>query len=323
MRTLFTSTKKPVYLKVADKPISNKEHHIERLNAEEIEDKFCFMYNENITMDDNLAQHFEQKKEPLITDKITSKIQYRIENPLNDSLVVAFIDKLAGYGVFTQQPIDAGTIVMLYAGQYEYENKADYRLNSSLVFHPDFEKRHKQTRMNEYQWTVSEKYGINAGLIGGIARFVQHMPEDITTELSVIQGGTDLEALRTLWTIYSQDDCPFTHPADIALLKEQLVDHLKLSNPETNETKEILRRQPIASANLIAQMATYQGVSFTYFIATRSIGVNEQLGVSYGKGDYWENQGVKPGFFNKKSGYVQVVYPMPDLENDTKMGNIL
>lgn len=50
------------------------------------------------------------------------KVTHRLENPLNESLVVCHIDDEVGYGVFTTETIECGEIICLYSGLFELKD---------------------------------------------------------------------------------------------------------------------------------------------------------------------------------------------------------
>ncbi len=307
MRPIFKNYN-PGYLLVSETPLV-PNGNIKSLNLNEINEKFNFDYDENIFLpefvDDIKFGHATER------EFILKKIKERLKNPLNEKLVVCFIDDSVGYGVFTKEFIAAGTIIGLYAGQVDspYGHPEDY----GMAFPPNFR--------------------VNARHVGGITRFIQHMPYSFDKIGSEINSCPDID---TAVRLIDANGIFFSDQNDLIKidymrksgldnqLKQFATDQISALRDTTKAeqaemaAKSFLRNIPdLATANVRQYLIQYKDRPVLYFQTLYDIHPGEQLGVSYGL-SYWDTRGHSPRYFDKQGRVIPTEDYLPSLESIVK-----
>lgn len=98
-------TDSPDYLLVSDRPITEFDAVVERLSRDQIKEKFGLDYNETIVqVEGHTFPSFSEKhsENESYFEVMKNRLLERLQQPLNDSLVVCHIDAEVGKGVFVQ-----------------------------------------------------------------------------------------------------------------------------------------------------------------------------------------------------------------------------
>lgn len=303
--------KSPDFIKVSDKPITDKDCIINMLLKHDMLLTFCFEYTENIVLDTTAYKTLIKNQKHTTKElnpgqrQLIEKIKNRLKYPLNNSLVVSFINETVGYGLFTQENIKSGTIIGLYSGQFETIAGAQYSLPAELILNPGFSKMKQKCEAGDYVSVCCHGGGkLNAGLVGGLLRFIQHMPTNEVQILQKLEQATTIEALNTLdFLAYGVCMDDKTVPA----IKQELDHAIRSSFSSLSENASIQQalNNPdlhLASANINYVNINYYGFPIVCMIAARDILATEQLGWDYGEA-YWTYRGQSPAYFNKQTGY--------------------
>jgi hypothetical protein len=317
------------YLLVADKPITQSDVTIERLSRNEIAERFHFHYSENVHVGKAAQKNASREKVDSTIVEVQKKLldatEARLRNPFNDSLVVCAINDKVGSGVFTTKPINCGTVISVYAGQHETQREnGDYFTETkeyaslAISLEKIVEKILITTQNNDYNSNaMGDSARVNAGFVGGIARFIQHMPTDIERVCENIDNA-DLSTFLKIASSYGQcfPESETPPPAiELFFAKERVKEHIRgvcaLTEPEPKIKRALNNPSiPIASANTVFVDFIYKGVKVQAVVAIRDIEANEQLGIDYGT--YWKSREQKPEYFDKNTGYVlapEVLFP--------------
>lgn len=293
------NSKSPNFVWVADKPIGLGGIP-KKIPIEELEKKCNFKYCEDIFLSNQVPvdQKFGHKSEDR---QIWEKINARLNNPLNDNLVLCFIDDKVGYGVFANEIIEAGTIIGIYAGYVEdrtIEDAAQKAVN------------------NDYNMSlINSKFRINASKCGGITRFIQHLPFSIKEMIRTIRESDVhsllkiLEGHSTYFTNHQvkeltkcdQRELMYTKNLNISALEQTITNNGLLGELEENELLET--NSDLATANIRSFKLEYNQKLILYLQACRKIEKGEQLGISYTSG-YWVRKGEIPRYFYKNGEMV-------------------
>jgi hypothetical protein len=285
-------------LLVSDKPITQPDANIQELNLSEIYEKFSFTYSEDVELSDNLTsedeglgkEHKDLRIQALEAHLIQNVLE-RIRHSLNTSLIVCRIDEEVGYGVFTAAPIEAGSVIGLYAGQL-CNRRGDHSIG-------------------DYGYGINKSNAIDAFSVGGITRFIQHMP----TYLMPIYQQIDDADFKNLKKIASTYSIALPPDPDFEPSIEQLSptkdfikgcienEHKGLGDVNSKMQAMLDAGLPIASANTMWAPFIYQGRTLQCLVAMRAIAANEQLGVDYGP-NYWGLRRISPKYFHKNTGAV-------------------
>jgi hypothetical protein len=276
-RVELFSIPSPKYIKVADKPIYHSDAVVKKIGVEEIQQKFNFEYFENFLVKK------EQIGRDVQLDQNACDVLNRLRNPLNDSLVVCKIDDDIGYGVFTEQPIEMGAVIGIYAGV----------VNTNAYKDP------------VYSMSGGE-FGIKAIRMGGLMRFIQHMPNCTYKFLEQIEQAENKNELYVIANARAMNN-EFKPGNNNETVKKHLMEDYVHNAQKDNENEPIFEqllkeKARVAESNTSFISFRYKGMKLTIIIATRRIEAKEQLGVSYGF-DYWERKGA-PYLFNADTGYI-------------------
>lgn len=316
------------YIRVADKPFGDSGMQLDNLSAKALRQKFQFHHCET----PNYAKHRDLHKSSLLLAK---QILAHLAQPLQESLILCPINALVGYGVFTTEAINAGTIVGLYTGKIESSAiGSDYGLSlpEDLPF-------------------PAGDWQLNAINEGGITRFIQHMPSglgpvlkeideaDQSQFLSYIRGNgivtygdlcriivpancydalsphhelaiehqhfqTRLPQCKVLFTRLFYNNA--LKPEELTALKQLCqikIKHEFLLYPLCADElshkpflQQAISDQRLALANIFCDFIILDDKPWCYFIANRHIAAGQQLGMSYGY-DYWSGRLKVPGYF--------------------------
>ncbi len=231
------------------------------------------------------------------------KVEERFKKPLNGSMVVAYINDTVGYGLFTQKNIACGSIIALYSGQFESPSGAAYELTSALMRHPNFPAMQEKAVSGDYAADLVAGTKTNAAVLGGMARFMQHMPiNERETLVALNNATTTIELVQFLYCGVNIAGKPLN------VAKAALRSALQAAfsrDPYNSAVQQAINDPitPIASANVHRVASDYKGYPFSFMVASRDIVAGEQLGWSYGDDSYWKNRGLRPLFFDKNTGY--------------------
>ena len=296
MKNLFNTTS-PNFLLVSDSPLTS-DRQIEKIDEDVIKERFNFEYRENVIIPDSLERKTRQQKRP--HDIPWEKIQERLVSPLNNQLVVCFIDESVGYGLFTTTLIKAGTIIGLYAGNLEEISGID-----------------------DYGMGIGDtSLRINAHQVGGITRFIQHMPAKPHSSAEFLNKAT-----KEAFVEIAKNHGIYFQPQELnalnkeAVLRETKATYFSQFTTLKPEQEDILEGDPlekileIATANVKAFTTTYHQKPILYFQAIRDIQPQEQLGLNYGC-DYWAKRGKIPHYFYQNG---QIVPRNQYIDIDAKM----
>lgn len=304
-------TVNPGYLLVSDKPLY-LEGEIRRVALEEITEKFGFQYEEDIFLSDEFFDHNFGHIDEL--GFIWEKIVARLKNPLNEKLVVCFIDEEVGYGVFSKEFIPAGTIIGVYSGEVEISSgQNDY----GMSLYPSSVIQHKDLRMNARE-------------AGGIARFIQHMPYSLDKIISEICASKDIDSIVR---ILDGNGLFFSDEKDLQKIRiiretgelylksfyEEQITALKKIDTELQQeiqTKSFLTDDSIGTSVAMANVQQYpiqfNGKPCLYIQALYDIHPGEQLGVPYGL-HYWDIKKCSPKYFDAQGNVIPKEQYLPSL----------
>jgi hypothetical protein len=266
----------PGYIKVADRPISQKDAVIREIGPEQIKEEFDFEYYEDCTINQSqLSTNIEED------DPYLENIFHRLQNPLNNSLVVCKLDYF-GHGLFTLLPIEIGEVIGIYAGEINIQeyNDPTYELGNHL-----------------------DEFDIKAIKRGGLTRFIQHMPECVFKVMDLIQEANNQDSLYKIAYSLGQPNL-FDQKQSIESNKEKLC-NIFFSKVKRNCFKEPIIEQLVRESATIGYSNTnflsfdYKGVELTVVTASRNIQPYEQLGVNYGA-NYWSNKSL-PYLFDRNT----------------------
>lgn len=287
----------PNYLLVADEPISTDNSvFVHTLSLNEIKAHFFgFEYCENIVKEKAIvfAPFVEQHKQyDSYFEDIVAELRNRLTNPLNDALVICHIDDEVGYGVFAKEKIKPG-IIALYAGKLEAsETEGSYGV--------EIGPSHENLR-------------INAEHMGGITRFIQHMPQSLDALFEAMDRANkeDFIKMAKVYDIYFP-------PEQLALIadippniKEAVKDKITATLQKKSLFSMELKNKPflrkvssqLATANTRFNSIFIDNIPYVYVEAIRPIEVGEQLGISYGD-KFWQQKQKVPRYFDKNTRHV-------------------
>jgi len=223
---------------------------------------------------------------------MVTELRYRLMHPLNDALVICHIDNEVGYGVFAKEKIKPGMIA-LYAGKIE---KSEIESSYGVAIGPS----HENTR-------------INAEHVGGITRFIQHMPQSMDALFDALDSANkeDFVTMAKAYDIYfpSEQLALISEiPLDIKqVVKDKIIETIQKKSLFSKElkTKPFLNTvsSQLATANTRFNSVFIDNLPYVYVEAIRPIEAGEQLGVPYG--DQWWHQIKKvPRYFDRNTGRV-------------------
>lgn len=243
-----------------------------------------------------------------------------VANPQPERFEIRFMGD-TGHGLYTRNFLPARTIVGFYSGEF---------LSDAV------------TEFSPYR-----RDQIDAKRIGGLTRFVQHMPFDIqavekqfrlakTTKefCSLIQGlgfPLSVKECADMSKIF-QSQQQRAEYIDKVLEKFRKEDYQSLSY-EMQLKEPILSNIPdLATANLICSAFRVCGRVFSFYYTWRAVKAGEQLGISYGAGFlrqmnqvmhevpvYFDSQGIIPKakyLFPLSNIYEQIKLPVREGESD-------
>ena len=229
------------------------------LDPEEFGKKFNFKYSESLFGDTNKFGQYLNNTEICNNIKANPEhpkplsIKHRLQNPLKH-FVVCKINDVVGHGLFTTEDIQPDTVLFIYSG--ELKNMTRY------VKGDDY----------QYSWVGDTPVSVEAKSIGGLSRFMQHLPFDPKTVRDYTING-----LQKKFPKLTKQILEIGLPDSISdSFKE--INGLDYYSPET--------RKNLATANVQPVLSTINGKPCTVFVAMRMIGNNEQVGISYTE-SYW------------------------------------
>ncbi|MGV3739731.1 MAG: hypothetical protein ACO1N3_00345 [Gammaproteobacteria bacterium] len=290
-------------LKVANKPLSDPDCEIQNFTGPEIFNAFgrenAFVYSENIFYSEDFLP--DPDPEPDTPESFLNDLINRLKNPCNESLVVCYIGPDVGYGVFTTKKIKQGDLVCAYGGILP---------NSERMFAvPDPFQQPGILTSKHYQRLQNNEYTngkIDATLIGGIGRFIQHAPLHKKALLAHLAQVSDLATLERHAKAHGTE---IPENTDIALIKSGLKKEIenKLQHTYDEQVETLLNdpeNQGIATANLFCLTFIYHGIRGEVYYANRDIEENEQLLRDYQLGFWKSSRREHLKFFDRTTGYV-------------------
>lgn len=258
----------------ANKPLA-QGGKLEYLTEEELKQKFHFDYTESLFGSKETLQKYlgDEKFLTELKSRVGSPkeqaILDRLQHPL-ECLALCDMGPEVGYGLFATEDIPEGTVLFLYAGTIE-DVKYSREIDSYYT----------------YVWGGNSRVAeaekvINAYKIGGLARFMQHLPQDSMRQKEFykkIFKETEI-AEEILDKIIEQQ---------LQSVKNPELENLVFKNPEVKKT--------LATANVYVSQTVVNNIPVVVCTAQRDIKKNEMLGFSYGI-EYWESADFIPRYFD-------------------------
>ena len=266
---------------------------------------YSFEFSENIYTQQtclvNPPENFDLTHQANITPMVLKKLN----SPVHDSLVVCKIDDKVGHGVFTREPIKYGEVVAIYSGEIKKNHP------------PSLDKQEYQYSLGIDSSDKQERYSIDAINIGGIARFIEHLPQNnhkLTEQL--LQLFRSDETALERYVKYAKFSKPANQEARQGFLQVLKSDILHGTGEQFKCSRGIVKGQDsdtecelqnstfkdgveIAYSNLEVGTIFHQQKPIVFLHAARNISVGEQLGYSYGA-SYWRGINQLPRFFDLK-----------------------
>jgi hypothetical protein len=159
--------KKLEAISYCDQPLSQQGAKIVSLSPQEFAKKFNCEYSESVhgahKVNQNcIAELFPENRRTVVTTALAEKIIERLNNPL-DCLVICKMDEV-GHGLFTSCSIPAGVLLCVYAGEVKQQDTVDIKQDNYLY--------NLTTPLSQAGTYVTTPHKI-----GGMARFMQHLPQ--------------------------------------------------------------------------------------------------------------------------------------------------
>lgn len=254
-----------------------KGGEIKYLTLDGFKEKFNCEYTEGIVVKD--AKKRPSAIEADFKDSRAKAAYERMLNPL-DSLVICKMSDKMGHGLFTTKDISVGTVICLYAGEYN----------------PD---------STEIAYSCED---IDAAKYGGFARFMQHQPISKEGHLHYLMQCLKDSSLLAIHENITQEqaeslltDSKFVAQKTQAYKKEVEKNHIwgEYNFSKIKFNKNTLANE-IAQSNVFYENTEVAGVQVITMIAMRDIKANESIGFSYGS-MYWRHPSFKnsPVLFTK------------------------
>ena len=274
MKTIITAKTPAKIPYMENPPVEGGE--IKYLTPEEFQQKFNCTYTEDIVT--NQVQ-FESATKNDFKDARANAAYVRLQHPL-ESLVICKMSNNLGHGLFTTENIPRGTVICIYAGEYDPHTE-------------------------EFVYSYG---GINAAKIGGLARFMQHQPiSKENHEAYLMQGLQDYRLFALQENVpEEQAKAMLSNPMFVAKKTKEYRNKISENDLFTGYdfklfhfTDKNLANQ-IAQSNLSIESTKVAGVDVLLIVAMRDINKNESLGFSYGV-MYWQHPSIShpPLLFTK------------------------
>lgn len=257
----------------SDKPLPQNGEVI-YLNIEEFERMFNFTYSESLYGDrKQLKDYFNIGLPPDdLPESITSKdIKYRLMHPLN-CFVVCNLGP-TGHGLFSREDIPPYTVLFAYTGTVCTAN-----INDGVYDYVWF-------KTMELPWKM-----ISARRIGGLARFMQHLPLD--------DEKFKQNTKQFLAKLYTSEQIQ-----ERGLNLDDVVNEEMQSQPsdyelrDNNFRKQSVRNS-IQSCNVERSHVKVDGIPMVICWTQFGIKKNEQLGFPYGE-NYWNGLKKLPRYYRE------------------------
>ena len=263
-----------------------------RIPIAKLEKRCSYQHSESVIFkgEDTSTNTFSAT-EIFISQEHEAQLMAFLSDPRPERFVIRYIDESVGYGLFAKEDIPPMTIIGLYAGETTTTDQhAPYLLGS----------------------VDSEK-------MGGITRFVQHMPFSIDRINKEFQDYGDtktpadlMELAKTLGvheresskksTLNSLQD-PHKRSQYISACLNMIQKSNKLYTSEI-ETKKFLENiKSLATANTLPIDYIYRGIKINFLKTYVEIKAGQQIGMSYGVA-YWRWQQDQARYFDINSGKI-------------------
>lgn len=293
MKTLFTSKnlKKIPYM---DKPpaLGGK---LSYLTPEEFEKKFGCAYFEGVkTVDNKYAAIAESV---IASNPLLKALNTYLLNP-PECLVIADMGKV-GHGLFTIADIAKGAVLCVYAGEY---------------------------KLNDEEMAYSYA-NVNARKIGGVSRFMQHLPlpsETYCTYRCHTCNDSVLYALSNETTLEKAQE-ELKKGVAIQKMVQKSYKEGKAEGAFNFDDIKFLKKEvkeSCATSNVACEKLRVNGVELIIMVAMRDIKKNEIVGFSYGNA-YWHYKTInqRPFLFDRKGEIIQATgnYQYPPLSQYEKI----
>jgi tetratricopeptide (TPR) repeat protein len=271
----------------SSKPLSQQAPIIS-LSIEEAEAKFKFKYTESLWGDREKLKAYINN--PILQQQIMKQkdlpnlqaVLARLESPLK-SLIICDMGSPVGHGLFALEDIAANTILFLYSGKVThgkiFEEGDDYSA----------------------QWTKGEdvaclptKY-ISAKNLGGLARFMQHLPLDKARHSAYLKQGLEKEIKNR----YGEQQA-----AELLAAKNISLDEVvsELMAPTSSELEDIKFKDSVkaqlATTNMTVACIVINNIPVSVCWTPYGIKKGEPIGFNYGP-HYWANANKKPKYFTQ------------------------
>lgn len=295
---MHTTTKKirpileittPERIAIADKPpaLGGKVHYISKTDFEK---KFNFTFREGIFAPENfytpelqaeMHQHLQEEKIQRTMDKtgleaLEEKLADRLTHPL-EKVCVCHMGEDVGWGVFALDTIEAGEIICVYSGVIGHVTASGDYANA---------------------WVRNRQYKVDAKELGGIARFMQHLPMDWDRQLQLYVEAAYKSLSQEILHRPGIDTKIRQHMQQVLApfrACDGELDNLCFTNASVRET--------LATVNLKLYHLSYQGVPVDVMVAERTIEKGQLMGWPYGLA-YWQQLGKAPRYFTQLGGLI-------------------
>lgn len=286
LASVLLNAKKLTRIPYADKPLPQlkSDDAITYLTPVEFQQKFNIQYSESLfgnkeDIADTLAnpQLLEQYAAGRHDTPHEAAVIERMHQPL-DCFIICNMGPDVGYGLFTLNDIPANTVLFLFAG--ELADPVSYSLE----------------RNSDYSWLSSDEDPtkvINPSHVGGLARFMQHLPMDYTKHKAMIE-----EVLRQ--HITENPEYTVMMQAENITISD-FIDNLLQNLKQEDEAGKLhfhntKLKENLMTSNVNLCTVVVRGVPAVVVTTTQAIAANTQLGFSYGK-QYWLMAQQQPRYF--------------------------
>ncbi|GAB4393935.1 MAG: hypothetical protein Tsb005_14290 [Gammaproteobacteria bacterium] len=259
--------------------LPTKSNKITYLTPQAFQEKFNCEYFEGIQTPHEKYQSIEPHQ---LTTPLEKAIYHRLMNPL-DCLAICKMDDQAGYGLFALEDIALGTLITIYSGEYAINSEGS-------------------------AYTLSQT---NATNIGGMARFMQHLPIIPYTHVNFLCQSTrnpQLYALINNLEVKTAQDR--LNDTDYIQDELEMIFYVAENHPEHYDSYQLTDIEPsikpsIADSNIFYKIIEINSIEVIAMFAMRDIKKNEILGFSYGT-HYWENHPTinQPLLFDKQGNTI-------------------
>lgn len=236
-----------------------------------------FNWTETIWFDEDIIRSKGFVDRNQLHEEMRADFESYLTDPsrLTDRLEIRFINDDVGFGVFAREAIGPYEIVAMYAGEHDlFGCSTDYSLGT-------------------YGRMVGS---IDAKEMGGIARFIQHMPTSMHTRYYhayLTKDGRGRSAWSSQSTFSLRNTCDLEPP----IAPEDYERTYQSDNPHLPVLPLAAFDSNIASSNVLDDFYLMDGVPLYFLHSIAPILPGDPIGLNYGSG-YWANRVQVPVLFN-------------------------